>query len=73
MALRVLIVDDEDLARLRLKSLLADCREPHCEVVGEAAHAGQALAWLEQNQADLVLLDVQMPGTDGTALAARLR
>lgn len=73
MALRVLIVDDEDLARLRLKSLLADCLEPRCEVVGEAANAAQALAWLGQNQADLALLDVQMPGADGTALAARLR
>lgn len=73
MALRVLIVDDEDLARLRLKSLLGDCQEPRCEVVGEAANATQALAWLGESQADLALLDVQMPGADGTALAARLR
>jgi two-component system response regulator AlgR len=73
MALRVLIVDDEDLARLRLKNLLADCPEPRCEVVGEAANAAQALAWLGECQADLALLDVQMPGADGTALAARLR
>lgn len=73
MTLRVLIVDDEDLARLRLRSLLADCPEPCCEVVGEAASAAQAQAWLEQNRADLALLDVQMPGVDGTTLAARLR
>lgn len=73
MALRVLIVDDEDLARLRLKSLLGDCAEPRCEVVGEAANAAQALAWLGEHRADLALLDVQMPGADGTTLAARLR
>lgn len=71
--LRVLIVDDEDLARLRLKSLLADCREPVCVVAGEAASAVQAMDWLMHHAADVALLDVQMPGADGTTLAARLR
>lgn len=71
--LRVLIVDDEDLARLRLKSLLADCCEPACVVAGEAASAVQAMDWLMHHTADVALLDVQMPGADGTTLAARLR
>jgi two-component system response regulator AlgR len=73
MTLKVLIVDDEHLARLRLRQLVAECTEPRAEVAGEAADAAQAMAWLEGHACDLVLLDVQMPGADGTQLAARLR
>jgi two-component system response regulator AlgR len=72
-ALRVLVVDDEELARLRLRTLVAECGEPHCQVAGEAANAAQALVWLMTHECDLVLLDVQMPGRDGTQLAAELR
>ncbi len=72
-ALRVLVVDDEELARLRLRSLVTECGEPHCQVAGEAANASQALVWLMTHECDLVLLDVQMPGRDGTQLAAELR
>jgi two-component system response regulator AlgR len=72
-ALRVLVVDDEELARLRLKSLVAECGEPRCMVIGEAANASQALVWLMTHECDLLLLDVQMPGRDGTQLAAELR
>ena len=71
--LRVLVVDDEELARLRLKSMVAECGEPRCTVAGEAANAAQALVWLTTHECDLVLLDVQMPGRDGTQLAAELR
>lgn len=77
MSLKVLIVDDEELARLRLRTLLADCADPAVQVLGEAADATQALTWLAaqppDRQPDLALLDVQMPGPDGMALAARLR
>jgi two-component system response regulator AlgR len=69
----VLIVDDESLARLRLRTLLGDIAAPATEVVGEAGDAAQALAWLATHDCDLVLLDVHMPGLDGTQLAARLR
>ena len=72
-ALRVLVVDDEELARMRLKSLVAECGEPRCTVAGEAANASQALVWLTTHECDLLLLDVQMPGRDGTQLAAELR
>ena len=72
-ALRVLVVDDEELARLRLRTLVGECGEPHCQVAGEAANASQALVWLMTHECDLVLLDVQMPGRDGTQLAAELR
>jgi two-component system response regulator AlgR len=71
--LRVLVVDDEELARLRLKSLVGECGEPSAVVVGEAANAAQALVWLATRSCDLLLLDVQMPGRDGTQLAAELR
>ena len=73
MTLRVLLVDDEELARLRLRGLVHDCVAPAAKVVGEAANVMQALAWLAVNACDVLLLDVQMPGRDGTQLAAELR
>ncbi len=73
LPLRVLIVDDEEPARWRLRNLLEDCTEPRCEVVGEAADARQANAWLGANECDLLLLDIAMPGQDGLAFAAELR
>lgn len=71
--LRVLLVDDEELARLRLRGLVHDCIEPRACVVGEAANAAQALSLLATLPVDVVLLDVQMPGRDGMQLAAELR
>src|SRR5207302_2471886 len=71
--LRVLVVDDEELARLRLRSLVEECPQPRAAVVGEAANASQALVWLATQSCDAILLDVQMPGRDGTQLAAELR
>ncbi len=71
--MQVLIVDDEELARLRLRSLVNEAPAPRAQVVGEAANASQALAWLADHACDLVLLDIHMPGLDGTQLAARIR
>jgi two-component system, LytTR family, response regulator AlgR len=71
--LRVLLVDDEELARMRLRSLVEDCPEPLCEVVGEAANATQALVWLATRECDVLLLDVRMPGRDGLQLAEELK
>ena len=71
--MRVLLVDDEELARLRLRGLVNECPEPKAQVVGEAANATQALVWLEEHACDVLLLDVHMPGRDGTQLAAQLR
>ena len=71
--LRVLIVDDEDLARLRLRGLVNDCTEPRALVAGEAASTTQALAWLAENACDVLLLDIHMPGRDGLQLADELR
>ncbi|MBW8846140.1 MAG: response regulator transcription factor [Burkholderiales bacterium] len=70
--LRILVVDDEPLARLRLRGLVDAIQEPRCEVVAEAATGSQAASWLREHGCDLVLLDVQMPGTDGLQLADAL-
>jgi len=70
--LRVLLVDDEELARLRLRSLVDECAAPESVVVGEAANATQALVWLAAHECDVLLLDVRMPGRDGLQLAAEL-
>jgi two-component system response regulator AlgR len=72
-ALRLLIVDDEPLARLRLRSLLADCAAPKAEVLGEAGSAAEALHLLSRLAVDGVMLDIHMPGLDGLALSKRLR
>jgi two-component system response regulator AlgR len=73
MTLKVLIVDDESLARSRLRTLLAECTEPRADVVGEAGNAVQAMDHIQRGQCDLVLLDVHMPGVDGMALAGALQ
>ena len=72
-ALKVLIADDEELARLRLRGLVADCADPRAAVAGEVANAAQALSFIENHPCDLILLDIHMPGRDGLALAAELR
>ena len=62
-ATRVLIVDDEPLARERLRTLLQE--EPGLEVVGEASDAASAAEAIAASAPDLVFLDVQMPGATG--------
>jgi len=73
MDLKVLIVDDEALARSRLRTLLSECVDPRAEVVGEAGNAVQAMEQIQRTGCNLVLLDIHMPGVDGMALAATLR
>ena len=73
MTLRVLIVDDEPLARARLRTLLADCRAPVAVAAGEAASAADAMAQVQHRRFDVALLDIHMPGADGLQLAAALR
>ena len=72
-SLNILIVDDELLARKRMRTLLGDCTEPAVTIGGEAKNSAEALALLEQVQFDAVLLDIHMPGGDGLALARRLK
>ncbi|HEX7859603.1 MAG TPA: LytTR family DNA-binding domain-containing protein [Verrucomicrobiae bacterium] len=61
--IRTLIVDDEELARERLRSLLS--REPRIEVIGEAGDGKAAVTAIEKEKPDLVFLDVQMPELNG--------
>ena len=61
--IRALLVDDEALARRRLRSLLRD--EPDIEIVGECGDGGSAVQEIEALEPDLVFLDVQMPEADG--------
>ncbi|HZQ91618.1 MAG TPA: response regulator [Terriglobales bacterium] len=68
--IRVLIVDDEPLARERLRTLLAAA--PDCELAGEASDGAQAVAAIQQTRPDLVFLDVQMPEVDGFDVLAAL-
>lgn len=70
MTLRVAIVDDEALAIDRLKELLGDIEG--VEVVATANTASQACERIAEVRPDLVLLDIQMPGRSGMALAADL-
>ena len=61
--IRVLIVDDEPLARRRLKGLLA--RDEEVEVVGSCGSGAEALRLTREQSPDLIFLDVQMPRMDG--------
>lgn len=61
--MRVLIVDDEALARQRVRRLLQN--ETDVEIVGEAESGTEAVTMIRERQPDLVCLDVQMPGLDG--------
>jgi len=71
--LQILVVDDEPLARARLRTLLGDCRSPAAAVAGEAGNATEAMEALRRRSFDAVLLDVRMPGADGLALAEAMR
>ena len=68
--LRVLVVDDEPLARERLRALLAQVHG--CEVVGSAGDGESALHEVELLAPDIVLLDIVMPGLGGLDTARRL-
>src|SRR4051812_15078621 len=61
--LRVLIVDNESLARDRLRRLMSG--ESNLEIVGESADGPAAVKAVEELHPDLLLLDIQMPGLDG--------
>lgn len=69
--LNILIVDDEQPARDRLRRLLRNL--PKCEVVGEAASSNQALEFIKELSPEVLLLDISMPGMDGMSLARVLQ
>jgi two-component system, LytTR family, response regulator len=63
MKLRIAIVDDEKPARDRIRRLVAAL--PEVEIVGEAGNVAEAVALVDRERPDLLLLDVQIPGGDG--------
>ncbi|MFI5636839.1 response regulator [Streptomyces goshikiensis] len=63
--IRVLLADDQALLRSAFKVLVDS--EPDMEVVGEASDGAQAYALAREHGADVVLMDIRMPGTDGLA------
>jgi two-component system, LytTR family, response regulator len=65
-----LIVDDEPLARRRIRRMLA--RHPEVEVIGECADGREAVAAITEQQPALVFLDVELPEVDGFAVLDRL-
>jgi two-component system, LytTR family, response regulator len=68
--IRTVIIDDERLARQRIRRMLNHF--PDFEVLGEFENSRQGLEFLENNEVELLFLDVQMPGLDGFALLEAL-
>ena len=68
--MRVLVVDDEQLAREELCYQLDQLGD--IEIVGQATDGIEALAAVEKHEPDLVFLDIQMPGLSGLEVARRL-
>ncbi|AGS69088.1 response regulator [Streptomyces collinus] len=69
MTIRVLLADDQALLRSAFRVLVDS--EPDMEVVGEASDGAEAVLLAQESGADVVLMDIRMPGTDGLA-ATRL-
>ncbi len=71
MPIRVLLSDDESLARERLRSLLEE--EPDLDIVAECGDGKSAISTIKREKPDLVFLDIQMPETDGFGVVSTLR
>ena len=69
--MRVIIVDDEPLARDRLRSLLA--KESDVQVVAECGDGREAITAIRRENPDLVFLDIQMPDLDGFGVISQLK
>ncbi|MDH3353902.1 MAG: response regulator transcription factor, partial [Chromatiales bacterium] len=69
--MKLLIVDDEKLARERLQRLLANMNDIHS--IDEADSGTSALAKIKTHSPDIILLDIRMPGLDGMGLAHKLQ
>lgn len=68
--LKVILIDDERLARCELKRMLEDF--PDVEVIGEAANATEGIEKIEALNPDLIFLDIQMPGKTGFEMLTEL-
>ncbi len=72
MHIRTIIVDDEELARKRLRKLLQKY-QPELEIVAEAQNGEEAVEKISALRPDVIFLDVQMPGCDGFEVIRRLQ
>ena len=63
--IRALVVDDEPLARARMRTLLAD--HPDVDIVGECGNGADAIIAIDKHAPQLVFLDIQMPEQIGRA------
>jgi two-component system LytT family response regulator len=70
MKIRTLIVDDEPLARERIRTLLID--ELDVEIIGECANGGEAVAAMQNRKPELLFLDVQMPELNGFGVLEKI-
>ncbi len=71
MQIRTIIIDDEKLARSRLKRLLS--KYENIQILGEAQNGQEGLALIEQFEPDLILLDIKMPLLSGFEMLTRLK
>ncbi|HDH08851.1 MAG TPA: response regulator, partial [Gammaproteobacteria bacterium] len=69
--MKILIVDDESLARQRMRDLLTDLGET--DIVGEAANGSEAIEKTVTLKPDLLLMDIRMPVMDGLEAAMHLQ
>lgn len=70
MSIRVLIVDDHQVLRVGLRTLLQ--RDPHIQIVGEAGDGAEAVESSRRLQPDVVLMDIQLPGLNGVEATRRI-
>lgn len=68
---KTIIIDDEDLARQRLKRLLKPY--DNFEIIGEASNGAEGLEQIEQLQPELIFLDIEMPVLNGFEMLAKLK
>jgi len=68
--IRVLLVDDHAMVRAGLQQLLEG--DPEIQVVGSASEGAEAVALAQAEQPDVVLMDLQMPGTDGVSATRQI-
>ena len=70
--LRTLIVDDEPLARERLRRLIEAAGRAHVRIMGECGSGTEAIERLQQGGVDLLFVDMEMPGASGMDVIAQL-
>lgn len=69
--IRVIVVDDEPLARDKIRAMIK--RDPELEIIGECANGTEAVAAVQEHHPDLLFLDVQMPEISGFAVLEALK